>query len=307
MEVMQYVLGQMKSPVMIIKILAILAFTLLHFLSLENQVIDYNLTIGNCNLINCSITGDVTGTSGGIIQGNTINGALMLTATNNLKVFDNIITDIVPNRPNIYSLYLGSANDSNITGVEVYENTIIGNRTNMYIVNITSSDGEVGYNAINELKFIKNKVVNTGIAGGSCHTVFIGGGINNTIKYNDITMSGGYGFVIKSGGVQYTTTDAHLSYNIIRYTNASGTFAILPKSVGGIIIANNTIINAKGGYLYALGADDGIAPELCSATFINNLAILGGNVFYTSGGRVGLTIVFRNNATNKKWVYHRNS
>jgi len=218
----------------------------------------------------------------------TINGYLKGVAYNDQQITGNSI--YAPN--NTYGLYIQATNDANVTGLVIDSNTVIGNSAASYIVCVIGSN-ELGYNAINAVIIKRNRIVNLSTANtGGCHTLFVGGGIDNSIKYNDITANNGYAIVIKSAGRHYTTTDEHISYNTLRFTG-NCSYAILCKGAYGVISGNNTVIDFKNDTVFAVTTESGFDSSML---VINNLVKLGASTNYLS---TGTGITSRNNVINK--------
>jgi predicted secreted protein len=210
-----------------------------------------------------------------------------------LNVVDNAITNTGA------AFAFRVAANADVTTKNFKYNTINGNLTSGVLVNIgTTNEGEV--NGINELQFIGNKVTNDhtgGLAANTCHTVIISTGIDHTIKYNEITSDNGYGIVLKAGGEHYTTTDAHISYNIFKYTGGQCLNAICNRGSHGVIASNNTIIGFKGtaaSDVFKCDADSS-GDKDNSLLCINNLVTLGSNIRYLKNGD---NITMRNNSFN---------
>lgn len=187
------------------------------------------------------------------------------------------------------ALYCYSTADANKTGIEIEYNHFESTTALSYIVYVGGNTETIA-NAINGLLFRKNKIINNYVGVGTCHTLFIGGGINQSVKWNDITASNGYGIVVKSGSVAYTTTDEHIAYNVIRCTG-NLSYAILVKMALSVRIGNNTVINFIDGNVFA--EDTGTEG---SALFINNMVTLAANATALS---VGDSATSRNNSINK--------
>jgi len=238
-------------------------------------------------VFNCNVIGEIKARS---INYSNITGSVVILPTANATITNNSIYTTTA----VSSLSISIANNSDITGIVVSDNTISGSRTSQYIVYIGATT-ESGFNAINGLVFVRNKIINRDSNVGSAHTLFIGGGINPTIKYNDITSTNGYAMVIKAGGYHYTTTDAHVSYNIIRHSIAL-TKSIYGRGVYGIIVANNTIMGVNTPTQSVFDIDDDLAALDNSGLFINNIIVLGANTlkYYD-----GANLTTRNNTINK--------
>jgi len=247
---------------------------------------------GTGDILGGKQNGTITGSVSSIRYTNWY-GLVDITATNNLQIKNNTFSNAI----DTISLRVKAANNAAVTGVKVNDNYVSGNRNSSYILFVGGAAGEQGFNAINGLEFLRNTVVNTSpLTTGTCHTVFIGGGIDNKMKWNDLTVPNGYGIVVKAAGRHYTTADAHVSYNIIRCTGTAQ-YLIYNRGTWGLICSNNTLLNHSGGA--AIRVDDDSLTYDNSMLCINNVITLAANISasaidYTSAG-----ITSRNNVVIK--------
>ncbi len=220
---------------------------------------------------------------------NVVLGKSNLTPINNLSVKNNILKS-----SSDLALRIKGNNNDNTTGIEVENNVIIGNSNSAtYIVFVGESESG-GINSINAAKIRYNKIVNEHAGGtGTCHTLFVGGGINHLVQYNYIEASNGYGIVIKAGGAHYTTNNGHISYNVFKITNNCN-YAILNRGAYGVNCFNNTILTYKSNT--CIDVNDNSSAQDNSLLCENNIMQLGGNTTaYYSG--INNTVI--NNAINK--------
>ena len=262
----------------------------------DSLKVNYNVNVTNLELIGCygqvclADTGNVwrRQASATIKYNKLINSYIEIAlATNSDIRFNNISA---PEEKNPCLFVAGV--DENLTGIKFEYNTIIGKKSSSYFVYF-SAGGESGQNGIIGLSFKYNRIINTYVGVGSTHTVFIGGTIDPIIKYNEITFTCGYGIVIKSGGIHYTTTTPHVVYNVFKCTGQSD-FTIIGRGVYGLIVANNTIIGFHNNVAFMID-DDGKSYDN-SMLCVNNLITLGGN---TTKLADGVNMTSRNNAINK--------
>lgn len=217
-----------------------------------------------------------------------IAGKLVFKVLTSFNFSDNDFTSTA----NVTALDVRAANDTNCTTATVRYNKFTSSNNSQYNIYIGAAL-ESGYNAINGLVFTHNSIINTG-SGVGTHNIFIGGGIDNTIKYNYESVSAGYGMVIKSHGVHYTTTNAHISYNVLNFTGTS-VQAIHGRGVFGLIVANNTILGYRGtNNIFHIDDDGGGLDNsmLCE----NNIISLGAN---TTNYYAGTNMTVTNNSINK--------
>lgn len=256
--------------------------------AVNNSVITGNILNGAASTYNVmTLTGNMTGSPQSITNSITT-GYINITAINNQTITDNIM-----NNTAAIILEINAANNANITGVVVTDNKFYGNHNALYLVYV-GAIAENGFNAINGLTFERNLIQNSFIGVGGCHNLFIGGGINDTIRYNKIVSPNGYGLVIKAGGTHYTTVDAHVSYNIFVF-NAITLQGIYGRGVWGLIVANNVLIGYRG-ISSAFHIDDDGAGLDNSMLCENNLILLGGN---TTNYALGANMTNTHNSINK--------
>lgn len=227
------------------------------------------------------------------IKNNVFNtGTLNLTATTKARIIGNSIT--APDSNHTFKLI--GANDQNNSDTQIKFNKFYANNSEGYLVYVGALY-ESGYNAFNGIEFIGNYIYNDylGTISNTSHDLFIGGGIDNKVKYNRIESGNGYNIVIKAGGYTYTTTDAHISYNVL-ITRSGGALrhSISNRGTDGLIIGNNTIIGFTGTSIFKTDAD--ISGTLDnSSLLLNNLISLSGNTTYAQGANT----TSRNNSVNK--------
>ena len=216
-------------------------------------------------------------------------GKLVFKVLTSFNFSDNDFTSTA----NVTALDVRAANDTNCTTATVRYNKFTSSNNSSYLIYIGAAL-EAGYNAINGLIFTHNSITNTG-AGAGTHNIFIGGGIDNTIKYNYESVNAGYGMVIKAHGEHYTTANAHVSYNVLNFTGTSKQ-AIYGRGVYGIIVANNTILGYRGtsNSIFHVDGDGGGLDN--SMICENNVISLGGN---SSGYYAGTNMTVTNNSINK--------
>ncbi len=245
-------------------------------------------TVGPYTLLDTQWTGSLTSR---YVNYSTITGTLTLSPIDGVYCKNSTITS---SGGNTETFQIKVPDNSNFSNIQVTNNTFSGSNTSSFVAYVGTTT-ETGVNGIHGLIFTGNKIENRNTSVGTTHTVFIGGGINQVVKYNKISCYHGYGIVVKSGDVAYTTTDAHISYNIFDFNNSIVTYAILAKGISNINICNNTIINMSGGFIFGL---DGYVP-LSSATYLNNLVDLSGNTNFSNNAAPTGTLTLRNNVVNK--------
>jgi len=220
---------------------------------------------------------------------------LYITMNDNLEVIDNHIESdgtLVP-----LEIKSGVATP-NYSGIKVNYNYIKTSRNSSYILYIggtTESTPQIA----NGTEVIGNKIINDYVGASSCHSMLLGGGVDYKIKYNYVDSKSGYGIVVKSGGEHFTTTDAHISYNIIKADPLNNPNPhIYIRGAYGVIASNNTIIGV-GNTTSAnpvFGCNDDASGLDNSLLVINNVIQLSANTDYYT---YGTNITKRNNSINK--------
>jgi hypothetical protein len=247
---------------------------------------------GNGSLINLTNGGNVT-KKFLAIKNCTLTGTVDVTAVNNFKFQNN---SVINSTLNTRICRIGAAAGSGLTGVEATNNTIIGNATSGHLFSIGDPLSETSQNSMNGVKVIGNYIENTNMsASGTCHTLFMGSGIDPMVKYNKFIVKNGYALVIKSGGLSCLTTDSHVSYNVFDcQSTPSQLRLIFGRGCFGLIVANNTILGHKGGEICS--TDDNGSGFNNSVLFINNNVTLGGTTIILAAGT---NMTSRNNVVNK--------
>jgi hypothetical protein len=258
---------------------------------IEDETIAYSMVLnGNITFQDNVMTGNITSTAGVAgptnILRNTITGSVTVTTKANAHYYDNVIT--APSSVIPCSIY--AAAGANITGVEVLRNRITGSWDQKYMLYLgDNAYNEITSNTINGAKIENNYIENLFVGAGTCHTLGVFSGINYSIRWNEIISTQGYGIVLKSGGVNYNTTDIHVGYNIFRFS-AQAIVCVYFRTTGtGIIVSNNVVIGANASTaVFAVDVD-------ATMLMINNLIKLGANATILSGA--GMTS--RNNSINE--------
>jgi len=161
--------------------------------------------------------------------------------------------------------------DSNIQVAKVFRCMFAGKKNDSYIVYIGGPTEQAG-NSIHNLEFLCNKAINTSAgAPNICHTVFLGGGIDFSVKYNEIVASNGYALVLKANEGTYTQDEPHIAYNIIKHSGPC-LVSLHPKEVSGCNVVNNTIIGFSG-----IGNAIQFATAGTAGYAKNNVISLGGD------------------------------
>lgn len=208
------------------------------------------------------------------------NTTIELTSLEKLRIFNNVISNSTQDKIAIKIIGVNDQNNSNST---IKYNFITANNSNGYIFYIGATE-ESGYNAFNGVIFENNKIVNNyvGTMSNTSHDLFVGGGIDNSIRYNYISSGNGYNMVVKAGGRHYTNSNAHISYNILISTGPLR-HVIYNRGAYGVNFVNNTIVGFNGGNSIINSDDDGAGFD-DSIYVSNNLTTLGGNVnLFTQG------------------------
>ena len=256
-----------------------------------DETINYNLSFSDSVVVNrCTITGNITGTKMDSLANSTINGTLNLTAKNNFVLKGCTFNTPTGSQP----INITAAANANVTGIVVDSNTVNGNKDASFFVYVGGTTESIA-NGINGAQITRNKIVNASTTGtGTTHTLFAGGGINYSIKYNEIVANSGYGMVIKAGGGLYTDTGYHVAYNVLRFT-APVFYAIYDRGANGLKVANNTFIDYRGTDIFRCDSD--FAGSLANSMLvINSLITLAGN---TNNVGFGANTTARNNYVNK--------
>jgi len=259
--------------------------------NINNETINFPISIAgaNVNIDSCLITGNVTAPLLSF-SNSVINGVISSTGVTGMRIFNNTINAPI----NTTAVTVTAIAGANITGIVFEKNNVTGNKNTTYLVYIGGAS-ESSANAINGTSVRYNKITNTNTsASGSCHTLFIGGGIDPEIKYNRIYANTGYGIVIKGGGGSCVKTNPHIAYNVISLSN-SNSYTILDRGLFGLIIANNTVITT--GLLSSnFGTDDDAQGFANSILCINNVIYLGANI--TGAHIFGTNATGRDNLIN---------
>lgn len=194
---------------------------------------------------------------------------------------------------NVTVFDLRAVADTNITSASFTYNKVVANNTNSFSLYI-GEKADAGTNAINGIIFKHNHISQINASAVNNHCIFLGGGINFDVKYNYVTTGAGYGIVIKAGGSHYTTTNAHVSYNVFNFTGETRQ-AVYGRGVYGLIVANNTVLGFRGGTAI-FHVDDNSGGLDNSMLCENNLVSLGGN---TTNYYAGTNMTVINNSINK--------
>lgn len=249
----------------------------------------YNTSVSAKTEMSVRLLGHFTAENN-LIQG----GGLYIRLRNNTIVRDNIINAAYyTTAVQTQALAAWCLNGTNVTGVVFEHNIFIGGATGISIANM-SSDTEASTGGINGAIFRKNTITNVIETGISAHTFLISG-IDNIIEHNRFNMTNGYAIVVKSGGEHWTTTDAHIRYNIFNCTAASQ-FLIYNRGSYGVIVANNTVIGYRGTSIFKV--DENTQGSDASMLCVNNLIKLGGNVQDYSIKHATSEFTSRNNSIN---------
>lgn len=261
---------------------------------IENETISYSMVLnGNITFQDNVMVGNITTTPASTVGSgpqkilrNTITGSVTVTTKANAYYHDNIISAPA----GVVAFTIWQAAGANITGVEVLRNRITGSWDQKYVLYLGDNVlNENSTNTINGAKVEGNYIENLFVGSGTCHTIGVFSGINYSVRFNEIISTQGYGIVLKSGGQNYSTTDAHISYNVFKFS-AQAIICVYFRDTGtGIIVSNNTVIGANAST--AVFAVDVVASML----MINNVIKLGANATILSGA--GMTS--RNNSVNE--------
>lgn len=259
--------------------------------ALENETVNFPISFSDSTFVNnCNFSATVSGKFDSVLNSTFRYGITNFT----VKPAQHVRGCRFYGGTDSVVLYMRALANSNITGVVVDSNWIYGNRNSNYLFYFGETAAEAGVNAINGATITRNLIYNerVGTATGLCHTVFIGGGVNNIFKYNYVKMNNGYGVVLKAGGLRYTTVVPHIAYNIFENTGTCS-YAVLVKGADSVIAANNTVTNFSN--LTAFSVNDDGAGLANSLLVINNLVTLGAN---TTSFATGTNITSRNNYIN---------
>lgn len=230
---------------------------------------------------------------------NLFRGATNISFTNNdIKVEDPSQTQVV--------IYLNNQTSPVITGntVETFNNT----GTISAVVSVGSSDGTGGgipqiKNNVIKARHSSGKIISVGTEGSTAgdntydgaiienntlygplyydpdlngvtnHAIFVGYNKNASIKYNTV-IGGGYGVVVKGGGMAYT--GGGIFYN--KFIDCVGIASIHVKGIQDINVYNNTIFAQDSfvGPYYLIWIKQNAAGELGTGASLRNNIIYGG-------------------------------
>ena len=256
-----------------------------------SSVFAFNTGTGTIDFENNSITTSTNNTSGVFniaggtwsttIQNNVITSTSSLQSQQLVNIANQTSPAINGNTLDAMSTSLTSFVYITSTGtdggaVQVKNNMFRSRNTTGYVIFIGSEAAGSGDNKFDGALIEGNTIYgalyyDSSLSTIGTHSIMVGYNKNATIRYNTV-IGGGYGVVLKGGGMGYT--GGGIFYN--KFINSSVTAAVRIKGIQNIHIYNNTIYTSStsnGSYL--INTSDNNAGENASGAVLNNNILYG--------------------------------